>query len=216
MKNLAKKSAFSGLAVLVIGVSLIQQQAGEVDFSADFRVYQEESLKGDQSFVQTNFEKTQEVSQSPLASDSSLQQDDKNKRKESEDSKKEAEVVSNEKFQEKDSEVVKPSSGNRNQNDGQDKMAESARSFTATAYCLKGRTASGAFVRRGIIAADPKVLPMGSLVQLTAGSYSGTYVVADTGRKVKGRKIDVWVPKCSEAIRFGRRNVKLTVIQKRK
>ncbi|RMG02946.1 MAG: hypothetical protein D6735_09440 [Acidobacteria bacterium] len=88
------------------------------------------------------------------------------------------------------------------------------RTFTATAYCLKGKTASGRHVRKGIIAADPRVLPLGSVVQIDAGSYTGTYIVADTGSKVKGNKIDVWVPKCSEATRFGKRLVKLTVVSK--
>ncbi|HWS85532.1 MAG TPA: 3D domain-containing protein [Pyrinomonadaceae bacterium] len=84
--------------------------------------------------------------------------------------------------------------------------------FTATAYSLRGRTASGAGVRRGIIAADRRVLPLGTRVRLEAGSYSGEYVVADTGGAVRGRKIDIWMPHTSEAMRFGRRPVKLTVL----
>jgi 3D (Asp-Asp-Asp) domain-containing protein len=92
------------------------------------------------------------------------------------------------------------------------KKAVSGGSFTATAYALKGRTASGAMVRRGIIAADPRVLPLGTRVQISAGTWSGTYVVADTGGAVKGRKIDVWVPHNQEARRFGRRTVSLTVL----
>ena len=79
--------------------------------------------------------------------------------------------------------------------------------YKATAYCLKGRTANGGSVRRGIVAADPRVLPLGSHIQLNAGAYSGTYTVTDTGGAVKGRKLDIWVPSCSEAMRFGRRSV---------
>ncbi len=85
-------------------------------------------------------------------------------------------------------------------------------SYTATAYSLRGRTANGGFVRRGVIAADRRVLPIGTRVRLEAGSYSGEYVVADTGGAVRGRKIDIWVPSTSEAMRFGRRPVKLTVL----
>jgi 3D (Asp-Asp-Asp) domain-containing protein len=85
-------------------------------------------------------------------------------------------------------------------------------SFTATAYSLRGRTASGQMVRRGVIAADRRVLPIGTRVRLQAGQYSGEYVVADTGGAVKGRKIDIWVPSTREAMRFGRRSVKLTVL----
>lgn len=84
--------------------------------------------------------------------------------------------------------------------------------YTATAYSLRGRTASGGGVRRGIIAADRKVLPLGTRVRLDAGPYSGEYVVADTGGAVRGRKIDIWVPHTSEAMRFGRRPVRLTVL----
>lgn len=80
-------------------------------------------------------------------------------------------------------------------------------SFIATAYCLRGRTAMGHGVRRGIIAADPRVLRLGSRVSLNAGAYSGQYLVSDTGGRIKGKKIDIWVSSCSEARRFGRRTV---------
>lgn len=87
------------------------------------------------------------------------------------------------------------------------------RTFKATAYCLRGRTASGASVRRGIVAADRRVLPLGTRIQLSAGAYSGTYVVADTGGAVRGNTIDIWVSSCAEANRFGRRTVGVKVIQ---
>lgn len=80
-------------------------------------------------------------------------------------------------------------------------------SYTATAYCLKGRTAMGHGVRRGIIAADPRILRLGSRISLGAGSYSGEYLVSDTGGGVKGKRIDIWMPSCAEARRFGRRTV---------
>src|SRR6267143_3719180 len=41
--------------------------------------------------------------------------------------------------------------------------------FHATAYCLKGRTASGVDTRPGMIAADPRVLPLGTVVHIRAG-----------------------------------------------
>ena len=82
-------------------------------------------------------------------------------------------------------------------------------SFSATAYCLSGKTAMGHGVRRGIIAADPRVLKLGSRVYVEAGAYSGTYLVSDTGGAVKGKKIDVWVPNCGEARRFGRKSIQV-------
>jgi 3D (Asp-Asp-Asp) domain-containing protein len=85
--------------------------------------------------------------------------------------------------------------------------------FTATAYCLTGQTASGIEVQPGVVAADPDVLPIGSVVRLHAGRYSGVYVVLDTGLKVRGRMVDVWIPDFDEAIEFGVRRVKLQVLR---
>ncbi len=84
--------------------------------------------------------------------------------------------------------------------------------YTATAYSLRGRTASGKPVARGLIAADPSVLPLGTRVRVEAGSFSGEYEVADTGGAVKGHRIDIWTPTAREALQFGRRVVKLTVL----
>jgi 3D (Asp-Asp-Asp) domain-containing protein len=84
--------------------------------------------------------------------------------------------------------------------------------YLATAYSLRGRTASGQMVAKGVIAADPRHLPLGSRVRIEAGSYSGEYVVADTGGMVRGRRIDIWTPTSREAMRFGKRMVKLTVL----
>ena len=85
--------------------------------------------------------------------------------------------------------------------------------YSATAYSLRGRTASGKPVARGVIAADPRVLPIGTRVRVEAGAWSGEYIVADTGGAVKGRRIDIWTPTSGEAMRFGRRAVKLTILE---
>ena len=86
--------------------------------------------------------------------------------------------------------------------------------FSATAYCLSGRTAMGHGVRSGLIAADPRVLRLGSRINLGAGAYSGNYLVSDTGGKIKGRRLDIWMASCSEARRFGRRNVSVSLLGK--
>ena len=46
--------------------------------------------------------------------------------------------------------------------------------FEATAYCRGRLTASGVSVRAGIAAADPKILPIGSVIQVdgVAGAVS--------------------------------------------
>ena len=93
-----------------------------------------------------------------------------------------------------------------------DKAAGPAANYVATAYSLRGRTASGRMVSRGLIAADPRVLPLGSRVRVEHPGYSGEYLVADTGGMIRGRRIDIWIPSSREAMRFGRRTVKLTVL----
>jgi 3D (Asp-Asp-Asp) domain-containing protein len=87
-----------------------------------------------------------------------------------------------------------------------------ATNYVATAYSLRGKTASGRMVSRGLIAADPRVLPLGSRVRLEVPGYHGEYLVADTGGLIRGRRIDIWIPSSREAMRFGRRTVKLTVL----
>jgi len=93
-----------------------------------------------------------------------------------------------------------------------DDFEAAPQTYTATAYSLRGRTASGRPVSRGLIAADPSVLPLGTRVRVEAGSFSGEYVVGDTGGSVRGRRIDIWTPTSREALQFGRRAVKLTVL----
>jgi len=84
----------------------------------------------------------------------------------------------------------------------------------ATAYARQGTTASGDQTRRGMIAADPHLLPLGTKVQLSgAGEYSGQYTVMDTGRSIKGRTVDVFVPSQREAKRFGTKNVQVRVLK---
>ena len=95
---------------------------------------------------------------------------------------------------------------------GKASVASLPETYVATCYSLRGRTASGKMVAKGLIAADPRVLPLGSRVRLDAGPYSGEYLVADTGRLIRGRHIDIWTPSTRDAMRFGRRKIKVTVI----
>lgn len=87
--------------------------------------------------------------------------------------------------------------------------------FEATAYCDYGFTASGAWVREGIVAGDPRILPLGSVIDIEIdGEVRQRYEVMDTGGKVKGYVIDIWMPSCEEAVAFGRRSVKIRVREK--
>jgi 3D (Asp-Asp-Asp) domain-containing protein len=87
--------------------------------------------------------------------------------------------------------------------------------FTATAYCKGTTTASGVNVRNGIAAADPALLPIGSVIRIDdlGEKYDGIYTVMDTGPKVKGRHVDVYLWSCHEALQIGRRPMKLSVLR---
>ncbi len=87
--------------------------------------------------------------------------------------------------------------------------------FAATAYCKGIVTSSGVTAQTGITAADPTLLPMGSIVQLDfkEDKYDGIYTVMDTGPAVQGREIDLYMWSCDEARRFGRRSVRMTVLR---
>jgi len=86
----------------------------------------------------------------------------------------------------------------------------------ATAYTGHGLTASGKPVRRGMVAADRRVLPLGTKVRLNAGQYSGVYRVEDTGGKIRGRKIDIYMPSRGAAKQFGRQTVMVEVLTPQK
>ena len=94
--------------------------------------------------------------------------------------------------------------------------ARVALGFTATFYCKGETTASGVNVRNGIAAADPDLLPIGSVIRIDGlgEKYDGIYTIMDTGPAVQGRHIDIYMWSCDEArYEFGRRSAGLTVLR---
>jgi 3D (Asp-Asp-Asp) domain-containing protein len=86
--------------------------------------------------------------------------------------------------------------------------------YVATAYSVTGKTASGEYTHRHIVAADPDILPIGTRIRIRrAGRYSGEYVVADTGEKIVGRKLDIYLPSAAECKKFGKKVVRVTVLE---
>jgi 3D (Asp-Asp-Asp) domain-containing protein len=78
----------------------------------------------------------------------------------------------------------------------------------AVAYHLKGSTALGVPVRRGVVAVDPSLIPLGT--KLHVPGY-GPGLAADVGYAIKGRIIDLWFPSTAKARMWGRRTVTITV-----
>ncbi len=87
--------------------------------------------------------------------------------------------------------------------------------FTATAYCKGNQTASGVAAQSGVAAADPELLPVGSVIEVDSlpGKYNGIYTVLDTGPSIQGRELDVYMWNCNEALQFGRKPVHLTILR---
>jgi 3D (Asp-Asp-Asp) domain-containing protein len=91
--------------------------------------------------------------------------------------------------------------------------------MTASAYTASCKGCSGITAWKGldlrsnpqlkVIAVDPRVIPLGSKVYVEG---YGNAVAADTGGAIKGNKIDIFIPSKSKAISWGRREVKVHIL----
>ena len=80
----------------------------------------------------------------------------------------------------------------------------------ATAYTYTGNTtATGIYPREGLIAVDPRVIPLGTEVYIEGYGYA---IAADTGGAIKGNKIDVFYPDLQKCLQWGRRKVTLHIL----
>jgi 3D (Asp-Asp-Asp) domain-containing protein len=78
----------------------------------------------------------------------------------------------------------------------------------ATAYAIRGRTASGLPTSWGVAAVDPSVIPLGT--RFFVPGY-GEAVAADVGSSVRGNRIDLWFPSDAQARAWGRRTVSIVI-----
>ncbi len=78
----------------------------------------------------------------------------------------------------------------------------------ATAYVIRGATATGTQTGRGTVAVDPAVVALGA--HLIIPGY-GAAVASDTGGAIRGNRIDVWFPTVEEARSWGTRTVTITI-----
>jgi 3D (Asp-Asp-Asp) domain-containing protein len=87
--------------------------------------------------------------------------------------------------------------------------------MTATAYCDRGPTRSGVTAQRGVVAADLRRLPIGTRLRIVAPGkpYAGVYTVLDSGSEITGRDLDIFMPSCSAAKRFGKRPVQVRILK---
>lgn len=82
-------------------------------------------------------------------------------------------------------------------------------------YCCKGVdhiTAIGLRAGYGVVAVDPRVIPLGSRLYIEGYGYA---VAGDTGSRIKGLRVDLGFDTKREAIRFGRRPIRVYLIEKK-
>ncbi len=92
-------------------------------------------------------------------------------------------------------------------------LEPAAEKFHATAYSVTGLTTSGVPVVPGYVAADPRVIPLGSMIYVETPFMSGIYQVMDTGELIKGKIIDIFIPSYEACKDFGRRIVKVKILR---
>ncbi|RLJ81288.1 G5 and 3D domain-containing protein [Planococcus citreus] len=89
----------------------------------------------------------------------------------------------------------------------------SATAYTASCTGCSGITATGINLKANpglkVIAVDPSVIPLGSKVWVEG---YGNAIAGDTGGAIKGNKIDLFMPNRSDAIAFGRKQVKVKIL----
>lgn len=116
--------------------------------------------------------------------------------------------------------VVQPADGGTTDTP-QDGSAAAARVIeaTVTGYAngadggaVGNMTASGVHTHWGTVAADWRLYPAGTRLQIE-GFPNVTFVVEDTGGSVRGNFFDVWFPDLPTAVAFGTKSLKVTVLQ---
>lgn len=96
---------------------------------------------------------------------------------------------------------------------GGKEMYVSATAYTAGCNGCSGVTATGLNLKANpnakVIAVDPRVIPLGTKVYVEGYGYA---IASDTGSAVKGNKIDVFFANKSDAYRWGRKTVKIKIL----
>jgi len=76
---------------------------------------------------------------------------------------------------------------------------------------IGAKTYSGTKTRWGVVAVDPKVIPIGSTLLIEG--YEGVFVAEDVGSGIKGEAIDIWLPDAAEAKKYGTQYRKITILR---
>ena len=77
---------------------------------------------------------------------------------------------------------------------------------------LGAKTYSGTRTRWGVVAVDPKVIPIGSSL-LIEGYDDTTFVAEDVGGGIKGESLDIWLPDSKDARTYGTQYRRVTIVR---
>lgn len=90
----------------------------------------------------------------------------------------------------------------------------SASAYTASCKGCSGITRTGLNLKKNpglkVIAVDPRVIKLGTKVYVEGYGYA---VAGDIGSAIKGKKIDVFIPTKSAALKWGRKKVKIKILK---
>ena len=93
-------------------------------------------------------------------------------------------------------------------------LTVSASAYTANCKRCSGMTALGINLKKHpytkVISVDPRVIKLGTRVYVEGYGYA---IAADTGSAIKGNKIDIFIPSQREALKWGRRTVKIKILK---
>ncbi len=120
------------------------------------------------------------------------------------------EVVKTEQIREPKNKVVAMGTITSVSRSGQNLNFREARYMTASAYTYTGsRTATGKTPAVGMVAVDPRVIPLGTRLYVEGYGYA---VASDTGGAIKGDRLDLFMEQHLQCVNWGRRTVKVYVL----
>ncbi|MGG0176362.1 LysM peptidoglycan-binding domain-containing protein [Gottfriedia acidiceleris] len=112
-----------------------------------------------------------------------------------------------------DTSTTKESESKTKDSAGSKVIIMEASAYTASCNGCSGITATGIDLKKNpntkVISVDPSVIPLGSKVNVEG---YGVAIAGDTGGAIKGNRIDVFIPNKQDAINFGRKQVKVTIL----
>lgn len=108
--------------------------------------------------------------------------------------------------------VSRGENSSSNSSDGKE-FYVTATAYTANCNGCTGVTATGINLKSNpnvkVVAVDPNVIPLGSKVWVEGYGYA---VAGDTGGAIKGKKVDLFIPSKSQAYEFGRKKVRIKIL----